>query len=115
MGSISVEVLGAIEGGVEVGSKECACGGCRPTATIYQDDPAYERHDPKLAEGPCCCGRFFVVGQDASAVDRHATAMSEEINSSRRRPHQYHFEGRDLELPWGDAFHVVIADLIARA
>ena len=30
----------------------CACGGCHPTATVYRDDPAYERHSPKLAQAP---------------------------------------------------------------
>jgi hypothetical protein len=42
MGSIKVQVLRPIEGGVEVGSEGCACGDCRPTASIYPDDPAYE-------------------------------------------------------------------------
>jgi hypothetical protein len=112
MRSISVEILRDTEGGVEVGSEGCACGDCRPTATIYRHDPAYETHDPKLAEGPCCCGRFFVVGHDASVVDEHARAMGEERNAARRRPHSYRFERRELPLPWGGTFQVVVADLL---
>lgn len=112
MNGIHVRVLRNIEGGVEVGSEGCACGRCRPTATIYQDDPIYHDHDPKLAEGPCCCGRFFVVAHDASRADTHAQEMSGQINAARRRPHQYRFERRQLELPWGEEFQVVVADLI---
>jgi hypothetical protein len=112
MNSINVRVLRGIEGGVEVGSEGCACGGCRPTATIYRDDPTYQRHDPKLAEGPCCCGRFFVVAYDASIAERHAHDMSGEVNAVRRRPHNYRFERRQLELPWGEEFEVVVADLV---
>jgi hypothetical protein len=112
MDSIIVEVLRDIEGGVEVGSEGCACGGCRPTATIYRDDHTYERHDPKLAEGPCCCGRFFVVAHDASTAEKHAREMSVERNAARRRPHNYRFDRRQLELPWGGEFEVVVADLV---
>lgn len=112
MGAISVEVLRDIDGGAEVGSEGCACGDCRPTATIYRHDPTYETHDPKLAEGPCCCGRFFVVGQDASELDQYARAMGQERNAIRRRPHRYHFERGELLLPWGETFHVVVADLL---
>ena len=111
MGSIVVEVLGEIPGGVQIGSDGCACGGCRPTATTYQEDPLYERHDPKLAEGPCCCGRFFVVSQDASAAEQHASEMSTQINAARRRPHHYRFEHRRVVLPWGETFAVVVANL----
>jgi hypothetical protein len=114
MGEIVVTVLRDVDEGVEVGSIGCACGDCRPTATIYRDDPAYDRHDPKLAEGPCCCGRFFVVGRAAVDVEQHAHAMGEEINATRRRPHQYRFERRELSLPWGEPFQVIVADLIGR-
>jgi hypothetical protein len=113
MGNIKVQVLSPIEGGVEVGSEGCACGDCRPTATVYRDDPTYQNHDPKLAEGPCCCGRFFVVAHDASRAERHARDMGAERNATRRRPHHYVFERRQLELPWGEAFEVVVADLVA--
>jgi hypothetical protein len=110
-GSINVEILREIEGGVEVGSIGCACGDCHPTATIYRDDLAYEHHDPKLAEGLCCCGRFFVVGHEVTAVERHAQAMGSERNATRKRPHRYRFERRDVALPWGEPFHVIVADL----
>jgi hypothetical protein len=112
MNGINVVVLRNIEGGIEVGSEGCACGGCRPTATIYRDDPRYQRHDPKLAEGPCCCGRFFVVAHDAATADRHALEMSSERNAARRRPHRYRLERRQLQLPWGEAFEVIVADLV---
>ena len=111
MSGINIGVLRDIEGGVEVGSEGCACGGCRPTATIYKDDPIYQDHDPKLAEGPCCCGRFFVVAHDASIADKHAQEMSGQINAARRRPHRYRFERHQFRLPWGDSFEVVVADL----
>jgi hypothetical protein len=112
MNNITVKILRDIEGGVEVGSEGCVCGDCRPTATIYRHDPAYESHDPKLAEGPCCCGRFFVVAHDSSTAAKHAREMGGERNAARRRPHQYRFESRQLMLPWGGAFEVVVADLI---
>lgn len=111
MNGINVVVLRDIEDGVEVGSEGCACGGCRPTATIYRDDPTYQRHDPKLAEGPCCCGRFFVVAQDASTAEKHAQVMGGERNAVRKRPHRYRLERGRLELPWGDTFEVIVADL----
>jgi hypothetical protein len=110
--SITVRVLRDVEDRVEVGSEGCACGGCRPTATIYREDPTYQRHDPKLAEGPCCCGRFFVVGNDASKADKHAQEMTGQINATRRRPHHYRFERRQLTVPWGESFAVVVADLV---
>lgn len=112
MNGINIEVLRDIEGGVEVGSNGCTCGGCRPTATIYRDDLLYERHDPKLAEGPCCCGRFFVVAHDASTAEQHAQQMKTGINSARRRPHNYRFENERLVLPWGEKVEVIVADLI---
>ena len=70
MAKIEVRVLRGVENGVEVGSEPCACGGCRPTATIYKGGPGYERHDPALAEGPCCCGRFFVPRDRAACLGR---------------------------------------------
>ena len=45
-------------------SMTCDCGSCHPTATVYRDDLHYERHESRLAQAPCCCGRFFVVGED---------------------------------------------------
>ncbi len=57
----------------------CPCGGCHPTATIYRHDPQDKRHSVKLAQGPCCCGRFFVVGED----DAEALARAEEMAGNR--------------------------------
>lgn len=90
----------------EVGAEPCACGGCRPTATAYRGDPAYERHDPELAQGPCCCGRFFVIGPETE--DRARRMASE-----RGGLDAYTFERLDLPLPWGGATAVRIADLRA--
>lgn len=100
---IDVRVLRRIAKGVEVGSEPCACGGCRPTATIYQGDPNYVRHDAKLAEGPCCCDRFFVVGLDA---EDHARVMAAE----RRGAEAYRFDKQEVALPWGGIFPVVVGD-----
>lgn len=107
MAKIEVRVLRDIEEGVEVGSESCACGGCRPTATIYERDPGYERHDPALAEGPCCCGRFFVVAPDLAGAESHARSMATE----REGPEAYRFEHQRVELPWGGGFEVVVGDL----
>lgn len=106
MPKIEVRVLRDNDEGIEVGSEPCACGGCRPTATIYEGDPRYERHDPKLAEGPCCCGRFFVVGHDAA---EHAQLMARRL----RGVDAYRFEDQELHLPWGGTFPVVVGDLRA--
>lgn len=110
MGAMNVRVLRDIKGGVEVGSEPCACGSCRPTATIYRDDPTYQHHDPKLAEGPCCCGRFFVVAHEASAAAEHARAMAAEC-TDLSGPEAYRFERHRVALPWGGHFEVVVGDL----
>ena len=109
MGAMNITVLRDIEGGVEVGSEPCACGGCRPTATIYRDDPTYRDHDPKLAEGPCCCGRFFVVAREASAAAEHARAMAAGTDFAGLAA--YRFERQRVALPWGAHFEVVVGDL----
>lgn len=106
MAKIEVRVLRDVEDGVEVGSEPCACGGCRPTATIYEGDPGYERHDPALAEGPCCCGRFFVVAPDLSAAEARAKVMA----AGREGLGAYRFERQRVELPWGGAFEIVVGD-----
>jgi len=106
MAKIDVRVLREIPEGVEVGSEPCACGGCRPTATAYRDDPSYQHHDPELAQGPCCCGRFFVIGPDA---EERARRMATE----REGPDAYVFERKELPLPWGEPTHVVVADIRA--
>ncbi len=99
-----MRVLGEMPEGVEVGSEPCACGGCRPTASVFREDPGYERHDPALAQGPCCCDRFFVVGPQA---DERARAMAAE----RRGSEEYTFERHQLPLPWGGITSVVVGDL----
>lgn len=107
MAKIDVHVLRDIEDGIEVGSERCACGGCHPTATIYEGDPHYERHDRALAEGPCCCGRFFVVAADANTADAQAKKMA----ADREGVAAYTFERQRVTLPWGGEFDVVVGDL----
>lgn len=104
MPKIDVRVLRQIADGVEVGSDPCACGGCRPTASVFRDDPGYEHHDPALAEGPCCCDRFFVVGP---AAEERAQVMA----ARRRGAAAYAFGRHHLPLPWGGSTSVVVAEL----
>lgn len=103
MAKIELRVLRETPDGAEVGSEPCACGGCRPTATVFRDDPAYRHHDPALAEGPCCCDRFFVVGPEA---EERARAMAE----ARRGADAYRYERQALPLPWGVSVAAVVAD-----
>ena len=103
MPKLEPRVLREVPDGVEVGSEPCACGGCRPTATVFRDDPGYQRHDPALAEGPCCCDRFFVVGPEAEG---RAQAMAE----ARRGAEAYRFEREELPLPWGASVPAIVAD-----
>lgn len=103
MPKMNVRVLGELPEGVEVGSEPCACGGCRPTASIFRDDAGYEHHDPELAQGPCCCDRFFVVGPQA---EERARAMAAE----RRGLDAYALERHQMPLPWGGTFPVIVAD-----
>lgn len=86
----------------------CACGSCHPTATFYRDDPHYERHEARLAEGPCCCGRFFVVGNEARA---RAEAMAKEQQREGVAPKGYDFRTQQVPLPWGGLLEAVSADL----
>ena len=104
MAKIELRVLRELPEGIEIGSEPCACGGCRPTATVFRDDPAYAQHDPALAEGPCCCDRFFVIGPQAT--DR-ARAMAE----ARRGLDAYRFEEQEVPLPWGATLPAIVADL----
>lgn len=104
MTKIDVRVLQELPAGVEIGSEPCACGGCRPTATAYRDDLGYERHDPQLAQGPCCCGRFFVIGPEAEERAKRMAAEREGLDA-------YTFERKELPLPWSQATPVIIADL----
>ncbi len=104
MAKIDVRLLRELPDGVEVGSDPCSCGGCRPTAPIFRDDPRYEHHDPELAQGPCCCDRFFVVGPEAEERARRAMA------AERRGMDAYAFERHDLALPWGGSTKVIAGD-----
>ena len=92
-------------------SMSCACGGCHPTATFYRDDPLYERHEDRLAEGPCCCGRFFVVGHDAAAAQARADGLAERRRGDGMAPHGYLLRHQQVKLPWGTVVAVVSADL----
>ncbi|MDP3879017.1 MAG: hypothetical protein Q8Q07_01760 [Dehalococcoidales bacterium] len=92
-------------------SMTCGCGGCHPTATYYRDDPSYDWHDSRLAEGPCCCGRFFVIGHDVSTAESRATAMAEKCEQEGKSPHGYVFKSLQVPLPWGSFVEVVSADL----
>ncbi len=107
MATPTIEVLWELEDGVQVGYR-CVCGPCQPTASIFRDDPGYERHDPRLAEGPCCCGRFFVVGLDAQA---QAEAMATERQRTGEAPQGHTFRSQEVPLPWGGTFPAVVADL----
>lgn len=92
-----------------VGTK-CICGGCHPTATAYRDDPHYERHDPRLAEGPCCCGRFFALGDTLETARARAQAMAAEQQQKGMAPNGYDFQSQRIQLRWGAEVVAVIAD-----
>ncbi|GIW07526.1 MAG: hypothetical protein KatS3mg060_2331 [Dehalococcoidia bacterium] len=94
----------------EVGTR-CLCGGCHPTATVYRDDPLYERHDPRLAEGPCCCGRFFVVGASVDKARERAEAMAAARQGQGVAPGGFDFHTQRVPLPWGAEVVAVVADL----
>ena len=93
---------------VQLGAR-CACGHCHPTATAYCDDPAYERHDPRLAEGPCCCGRFFTIGRTAEEAIARAEAIAAEGRKGLTREH-YELRTQTIPLPWGGEIVAAIAD-----
>lgn len=103
MARIELRVLRETPDGAEVGSEPCACGGCRPMATVFRDDPEYQRHDATLAEGPCCCDRFFVVGPEA---EERARAMA----AQRRGVEAYRFDRLEVALPWGVSAPAIVAD-----
>lgn len=94
----------------QLGSTTCACGGCHPTATVYRDDPHYERHNSRLAEGPCCCGRFFVVGQTVAQAMERAEKLAAERQQQGMAPNGYRFQPQSVDLPWGAQVVAVVAD-----
>jgi hypothetical protein len=87
----------------------CACGPCHPTATAYRDDPRYEWHDPRLAEGPCCCGRFFAIGHDEPTATRRAEAMAYARQREGSAPKGYDFRTQQVPIPWGSTVVAVSA------
>ena len=107
---MSIRLEEAVEGGVRLGIEPCACGGCHPTATAYEGDPRYERHDPALAEGPCCCGRFFVLGETAERAQERAADMATRLQAAGSAPARYTYAPQTTRLPWGEEFAAVIAD-----
>lgn len=93
-----------------LGVEPCLCGGCHPTATFYEGDPGYARHDPRLAAGPCCCGRFFVLGRTAEEARRRAEGLATERQREGLAPDGYAFAERRIALPWGEEVIAVSAD-----
>jgi hypothetical protein len=92
-------------------SMRCGCDGCHPTATVYRDDPRYEWHEERLAEAPCCCGRFFVVGHDEPTARTRAEAMAKRVREQGMAPSGHTFWPRTVTLPWGATVAVVSVDL----
>ena len=111
MASMTVRFEKTLDEGGQVGIQPCGCGHCHPTATVYPDDPRYERHDPRLAQGPCCCGRYFVLGDTADRARERAEAMAAERQDRRVAPNGYEFHTQRVPLPWGADVVAVIADL----
>ena len=92
-------------------SMQCGCGGCHPTATVYEDDPRYEWHEERLAEAPCCCGRFFVVAHDQETAQARADAMAKRIQDEGMARSSHIFRPHMVTVPWGVTVAVVSADL----
>ena len=90
---------------------ECGCGSCHPTATIYRDDPGYEHHESRLAQGPCCCGRFFVVDGDAKIARERVDDMATQFQQDGLAPKGYEFKFFQVSLPWGDTVEAISANL----
>lgn len=100
-----------LDEGVQVGSEPCACGSCHPTATVYGDDARYERHNPHLAEGPCCCGRFFTIGDTEDSARARAEVLAAQRRDAGIAPNGYDFATQRVSLPQGGAVVAVVADL----
>jgi hypothetical protein len=82
-------------------SMRCGCGTCHPTATVYRDDPRYEWHEERLAEAPCCCGRFFVVAHDEQTAQVRAHAMAERVRKQRTVPSAHAFRPQTVTFAVG--------------
>lgn len=108
--TMTVRVEDRVEDGVRVGIEPCACGGCHPTATAYEGDPYYENHDPALAEGPCCCGRFFVLADTPERARQRAVAMAARFRAAASAPGAYIFRPQSVGLPWGGEVAAMVAD-----
>ena len=94
-------------------SMRCGCGGCRPTATVYEDDPRYEWHEERLAEAPCCCGRFFLVAHDPQTAQARAETLAKRTQDAGMAPGGHIFRPHRVTVPWGATVAVVSADLKA--
>jgi hypothetical protein len=94
-------------------SMRCGCGGCHPTATVYADDLRYEWHEARLAEAPCCCGRFFVVAHDPQTAQTRAETLAKRIQDAGMAPGGHIFRPHGVTVPWGGTVAVVSADLKA--
>jgi hypothetical protein len=92
-------------------SMQCGCGRCHPTATVYRDDPRYEWHEERLAEAPCCCGRFFVVGHDELTAHARAEAMAKRVRDRDMAAAGHTFRPHTVTLPWGVTVAVISVDL----
>jgi len=88
---------------------ECGCGRCHPTATFYRGDPRYECHDARLAEGPCCCGRFFVLGETMEAARHVAEKMVTRGLGEGGLSGAYDFKEQTVALPWGGSIVAIAA------
>ncbi len=108
MANMHIEVEQVTEE-AQVGT-QCVCGGCHPTATVYRDDPHYQRHDPRLAQGPCCCGRFFVIGDMLEVAQERAEGMAAEQRRKGMALNGYDFQSQRIQLPWGAEMVAIIAD-----
>lgn len=108
MGTMEIVVESVTEEAL-IGTR-CACGGCHPTATVYRNDPRYERHSPKLAQAPCCCGRFFAVGVDAAEATERAEALTRDRADGLLPMHYELQPARSVALPWGGEVSVVVGD-----
>jgi len=110
MAEMTIRFEMTLPDGGQLGSDPCACGSCHPTATVYRDDPRSERHDPRLAEGPCCCGRFFVVAETDKEARARAAAMAAVRRADGLAPNDYDVRLQRVALPWDTTVVAAIAE-----